>query len=114
MSIISPKVIVVLPSRYSYFNNRTLTLDEVVKIKYYDDNVSKRMAFDAFDTDDFFGITFYRGVFDKKISVFALPKDLRSGPEYYINEGSHFGLRSIVEEHLKQHPELNLKISEFS
>lgn len=110
--------ILTLPNNLSKYFERTLSLDDVSMICAYQSNVTyndrKNVLFDA---GKYTGITFISG--RGKYSIFALPDDLMSGPEYYINKNSikgnepNFELRDIVIDYLDKHKELGLNIDDF-
>lgn len=108
---------VILPNYLSKYAGRTLSLGDVSLIWCHHTNVSTAEDTAAekhipFDAGEFTGIYFYR-TSNGKYSVFALPDDLRSGPEYYISLAPNYELRSIVADHLEKHKELKLSIDDF-
>ena len=110
---------VILPENFTKFSGRTLSLADLVAISCYTENIINVHKNVNFNADGFTGITFYNYHLNK-YSVFALPDDLLTGPEYRLNKPDEYckketdKLRTIVVDYLSTHPELGLTINDFS
>ena len=113
-------VSVPIPSYLAKFKSTVLSLEQVSLIACYVSNITygdrKGVMFDG---GHYLCITFVGGRQEGKYSVFALPVDLNSGPEYYINDNGIKGnepnkeLRAIVIDYLNANKKLNLNIENF-
>lgn len=108
MSLLTASLL--LPKEYNYFSGKTLTIEDVSAIDCYRMNVRGCDSRVCFDSGNFIGIRFMTD-HDNKYSVWALDKELKSGPEYRLDENPE--LREIVINYLEEHKELGLSIDDF-
>lgn len=107
---------VVLPRQLENFSGRILTMDEFDIISCYCSNTANIDWNKAFDSGEFTGIVFWK-IHGDQYSVWALHDSLLYSPEYYINTPrpttNAMKMRNIIEDHLKEHPELGITIDQF-